>query len=386
MGIMLQIKKYLLYILFIFLASCLEEYDPGKLADHEEKLSISGWLTDLPEEQVISVHLSTPINISIPNSLPGCHVEVQDDQGNLFTYTEKERGKYFHKYSEGDVQPGRAYRLRIITPDGETYESDYEEMKKVPAVDTFYYKEEYEETREIGVRVPGLKFYTDFSSGEEYAQYFKYDVWATYEFHTYINSNLHWSYYGQIELAPEEYIKSVCYITEKISDINLVNTQNLTEKRIPGLPLYFVDNRSQRLYYGYSAELRLLSITESSFRYWEKQKQILEESGDLFEKQPPDVEGNIHNIYKPDEEVFGFFGVSSVSSKRIFVPQGIIRNFDIEPYCIPSEMEMSKLSPRRIVFLVQQAGSEGWFYVETECFDCTVYDRSTVQKPDFWQQ
>ena len=53
-------------------------------------------------------------------------------------------------------------------------------------------------------------------------------------------------------------------------------------------------------------------------------QQINESGGDIFEKQPFSIASNIHNINNPDEQVLGYFQVSAVNKKRIYItPSGI---------------------------------------------------------------
>lgn len=385
-----KIITILLFFVFL-LSACIEEYDPGDIYDHEANLSVSGWITDLPGTQVISLRLSTPITISIPKNLTNCHVEVQDDEGSTFIYRETSPGEYEYTFSEGEVQSGRSYKLLIITSEGKIYESDYEKILPSPPVNDLKYEETTMDTREIGVEVPGLKFYTDFNAEGDYAEFYKLDVWETYEFHTMFRE-IYIMQFGEISRLSPDSIHSICYRTEKVSDINLITTRTLTEKKVPDFPLHFVDNQSQRLLYAYSPEVRLLSLSETAYNYWENQKKILEESGGLFETQPPSVTGNIYNIDDPDEKVLGYFGASSVSSTRTFVPGGIISEFEIEPYCNPSPlssytlMQLSR-NRNRVAYMIYYPDMNGALVlhlVKKDCYDCTVFPLSSTEKPEFW--
>jgi hypothetical protein len=384
-------QSIILLIIFFF-SSCIEEYDPGDIYDHDASLSVSGWITDVPGRQVVSLYLSTPINISIPHALTGGHVEVEDDQGNVFIYNEVSRGDYAHIYNEGDIQTGRSYKLRIITPEGTIYESEFEPVLPAPPIENINYEKTFVDTREIGVELPGLKFYTDFNAEGDYAEFFKLDVYETYEFHTMF-TEVYWLRRGVLALLPQDSIRRICYRTEKVSDIKLITTRSLAEKKIPDFPLHFVDNQSQRLQNGYSPELRLLSLTETAHQYWENQKRILEESGGLFESQPPATVGNIYNIEDPDEKVLGFFGASSVSKTRIYIPKGIINEFDIEPYCIPAPVSGYTLQQlyrnwqktTYMIYYPDQNGALTLHIVKKDCYDCTAYPLSTTEKPEYWE-
>jgi hypothetical protein len=376
-----------------FLSGCIEEYDPDNLYDYVGEVSVSGWITDLPGEQTISLARATHYSLRYVDELGNCMVAVQDDQGYMFNYSEREEGQYVYTFSEGEVQVGRSYKLIIVTPEGKTYESEYEEMLPVPDINKIDYKLEYQDTREIGTVLPGVRFYSEFNGEGDYPVFYKLDIWETYEFHTPF-SEIFVLNSGIMQPLHEDSVQQVCYLTEKVPDIMLISTRNLAEPKINELPLHFVSNQTQRLMYGYSPQLRLMSLTESAHTYWENQKKNLEESGGLFEKQPPSDISNISSLDDPDEKVLGFFGASSVSTTRIFVPSGLISEFDITPYCIPAEIRGTMWNRlyrdfENTYYFTYYPGYQGALalsMINRICFDCTEFGGSTTIIPDFWQQ
>ncbi len=67
-------------------------------------------------------------------------------------------------------------------------------------------------------------------------------------------------------------------------------------------------------------------------------KQINESGGDIFDKQPFPVLTNMHSVSDPKEKVLGYFQVSSVSRKRIYITKTDVRNLDIKLYRYPCEL------------------------------------------------
>jgi hypothetical protein len=388
------IPKYcfLIFLLTLFgITACLEDFEPGRQEDFAGNISVAGWLTNLPEQQIITLSTSVPVNTSIPDPISHYHIEVQDNIGNSFFYEEIHPGTYAHNYSTGELQPGRFYKLVMISAEGRIYESEFTEMLPFAEDCSLKYQKDSIETRDIGVSVPGLQFYSDFSSGEEGTRFYKADIWETWEFHTLYNE-AYWIRQGILELVPQDSIREICYRRSKVPDIFIIDTRNLVEKKIPDYPLHFVSNQTQRLKYGYMAELRILSLTETAYRYWENQKLILEESGGLLDRQPPENLTNIYSLHDPYEKVIGFFGASSVSSQRIFLPRGVLSEFDIEPYCVPIPLKSYTLNQLyrnhlRISYFVnvgRRDNPPNLYKASKDCFDCTVFTGSTTEIPEHW--
>lgn len=394
---MLRIKIFILLMsaLFIF-KGCIEEYELSSIYEHEGNVAVSGWITDLPGKQEINLSISTPLSLTVKNPLRNCLVQVVDNEGNTFEYMEKSSGRYVHEYQEGDIKSGNSYKLIFVTAEGIRYESEYETILPTPSIEEIQYEEEIKDTREPGVQTRGLKFSTSVnaSGNDAYASYYKIEVMETYKFFTYTQDVYWFNQSGGVKQIPADSIRPRCYITEKVPDIFLISTQNLTEKSVPDFPLHFVSNKTQRLQHGYSPQLRLMSLSSAAFTYWDNQKTVLEESGGLFETQPPSATGNIYNINNPDERILGYFGASSVTSTRTFIPEGVMGEFDITPYCEPAIIPSGGLTrlyrmgqgTQFFTYAYTPLGAWTLHFITRDCFDCTVFDGSTTEKPEFWEE
>lgn len=382
-----------LVLLFLSLfSSCIEEYTPVNLYDHQGDLSFSGWLTDLPGKQEMYIRISTPLNINIPDPLPGCHVEVQDDLGNSFVYAEVRDGKYVHEFEEGDVEAGRLYKVLFITPEGKSYESDWEKMCPSAEPGEFQYDYAQKDTREIGVQLPGLQFSVDFEAdGARDTVYYKLEVWETWKFRTAYTHAV-WFNNGFLGDMPDDSIRPLCYVTDKVPDIFLISTDKLLDNTLEDYPLHFVGNNSQRLLGGYSPELRVYGLSEGAYRYWKNLREIMEESGSLFESQPPVYHSNVYSVDDPDEVVLGYFGASEIKKKRIFIPPKILDHYEIPLYCEPGivpSLYFQRLFRfgKGIVYFVYYPDplTGSLHFAIKSCFDCTALEGSTIEKPDFWE-
>jgi hypothetical protein len=153
------------------------------------------------------------------------------------------------------------------------------------------------------------------------------------------------------------------------------------------LPLHFVDNYSPRLMYGYSLLINQFALSEAAYSYWDQLRINNSEQGELYQKQPLSIAGNLHNNTNPDQKILGFFGASSVKSRRIFVNH--IDDIDVHQinYCRPETLRIGGL--RAIhpsdypAFLVGSEDSYSLIRLRQSCVDCMSLGGTTF-KPDFW--
>ena len=117
-----------------------------------------------------------------------------------------------------------------------------------------------------------------------------------------------------------------------------------------------------------------------------------QEEGGLFDGQPADVVGNIKCITNPEEKVIGYFGVSSISTKRIFVENVQGLNFGPDVFCTAHHYEMynfisnSTRDDWPIYIAPRPADGEtnGIYWAPGYCFDCRLRGGVLVE-PEFWK-
>ena len=169
------------------------------------------------------------------------------------------------------------------------------------------------------------------------------------------------------------------------------NTSALTEDRVSKFPLNFVTTETDRLQVKYSILVRQLSLSQDEYNYWDKLKRITQDVGGLYDVVPMSVESNINCIDKLDEKVLGYFSVSSVTTRRLFV-KNVLRDFPNFYRTCPSDtVPVSQQIPNLNVFnfiivrLNDFPPTFGTFYVLTnkkECADCSLSGSKIM--PTFW--
>ena len=176
------------------------------------------------------------------------------------------------------------------------------------------------------------------------------------------------------------------------------------------MPVTFIrPDQSDRLTIQYSILVRQMSVIKKEFDFWSNLKQVNEIRGSIYDTQPYSVISNIYNVDNPGERVLGYFSVSAVKEKRIYIlpkdmdgmglPQFI---YDCQEYeCSPSDYMKNPATGKQYTFdeiydMFMAAGGlifvspiytgQNQLYklvfVPVQCSDCSL--TGSVSKPDFW--
>ena len=187
-----------------------------------------------------------------------------------------------------------------------------------------------------GLIIKGLQFYIDLDA-EIYPAIFSGGKLLKPGNITYLRE---WYYDGTVHhISPPDYSRMVCWSTDTVKSIFTLSTEGLTENRYFKFPLHFVDNSSPRLMYGYSLLINQFALSEAAYSYWDQLRINNSEIGGLYHKQPLSIARDLHNNANPDQKILGFFGVTSVKSRRIFVNP--IDDIDVHQinYCRPETLK-----------------------------------------------
>jgi len=169
-----RIFKHIIFILFVmilFMPSCIEPYIMQIGNDDMNKYIVSGQLTDQEGYQYVSVSLGS--SISDPDFIPlqDCEIKIIDNIDNEFALEEHEAGMYRVWIDQQYLNPGTAYRLSILTPAMASIESDFDKMPECPEVDSVYYINEDIATYDPENPIKGIQFYIDVQGNEQQSRY-----------------------------------------------------------------------------------------------------------------------------------------------------------------------------------------------------------------------
>jgi hypothetical protein len=119
---MLQIKKIYLILPLLLMFACIKAYNPLIESNAANKLVVSGRINDIEGWQEVNISMSSPVENPEYIPVPGCIVKILDDKGNVFSLPEDNPGRYRAWLQKDYLVPGRAYKVSVYTPEGETIE------------------------------------------------------------------------------------------------------------------------------------------------------------------------------------------------------------------------------------------------------------------------
>lgn len=367
------------HILFLFilllLNSCITQFIP-QIEEEKELIVVQGLLTD---QGPVIIKLSTSLPLgqkseAIP--LTKCNVTITDDMGGSYFLPETVPGTYVTVYN-GIV--GRTYTLHIKTNGSRnnfTYESFPVKMIPVPPIDSLYYEKRV--IRESIENIKGIdecQIYLDTQDPENNCRFYRWDYSETWVLRLLFD-------------VPNQ----TCWITNNSKSISIGSTAAIREDRIKSRPVTYISNITDRLRTKYSILVNQYSLNEEEYNYWQKLQKFTEQVGSLYDLIPASIPSNIVCIENPDEKVLGYFSVSAVSSKRIFIKDKFEGIIDQYAHCATDTLIGGP-------DFIKGLGSSVWtlfdtpavpfssprirIFTETKgCADCT--ERGTTTKPIFW--
>lgn len=389
----MRVIRALIIILVVPLLTfgCVERFYPEEGDIFAGTLVVSAHLTQQQGTQVISISRSDKLIYPIYKPESNCLVLVENLDGEVQEFLETVPGDYMSELSSDFLKFGMSYKLSLVTPDGNRYESEYTKLHQSTRIDSLYYERETQSTTDPDQNIEGIRFFMDFEVDPDSSRFLRWELEETYEFHNPDYEGLIYSYDRILKPIPDSLSDRQCWINGYVNAIFTLDAGNFSSREFTYMPLHFISNETQRLSYGYSLLVRQYSMAEAAFRYWDELKKNSQEMSGMYDRQPSLTPSNICNVENPDEKILGFFSVSGIMEKRIFVKdvEGL-EKYDVL-FCLPYP-EMPRLrytttSELPIYVSIAKNPTTGeTIRGETvvECLDCRVRKGSSGDPPDFW--
>ncbi len=358
-------------ITLLFSGSCVTKFIP-EIDEFESIIVVEGLLTNENITNYVKLSRTIPVGIAgISSPILGAHIIIRDDQNKIAILSESYPGFYVTDSLTFQGETGRTYKLHI-TANGELYESSAMLMRDVPPIDSLYSEFEFYDDGYIYPPLYSYQVYFDSNDPTNRCLYYRW----TYE--------EVWEYHLPFHYPPPS--KRICWVANKSSDILIKNTSALEMGLVRKFPLVYLDNRSSvKLSQKYSILLRQYSLNYEEYLYWENMRKMTEETGGLYDAVPMPLRGNISSINDPDRIALGFFSVSSVSTKRLFIKNDTIKMKLGGQYCVTDTLETLEgiAGIGRYIFVLEQVDGVGYLVSTYEqCADCTL--SGTNIEPSFW--
>jgi len=380
---LLKEKSFCFTAFLILLCSCTEIYTP-EISHNFSVLVVDGRITnenkpiEIKIYHTISIDSVSTTDITIPEK--NAIVEIFNDLGDSDSFNEIAPGIYQNTSLNFRGEIGRTYWIKIKTEEGIEYESEPETMTP-PVEITKIYGEEFPIYISQDKELESVKLYFDAKDEYNETSFLRWEALESWEWHCPLNFNL----LDSLLLTNKP--ASVCFPKKKITSINLFDASSLGDKKMTKLPITFITKEEQKLLYDYYIQILVRSISFKSYHFWNHIKEINQASGNLFDRTPGNVVGNIFSSHGK-HSVVGYFEVSSVSSKAA--------SFNKSMYDIPFDIYPPECNERNVRidhypdttrFFITRIGMMGfemaYFFVPKECIDCSF--TYSPNKPSFWQ-
>ena len=352
------------FLLIGLVTSCYKVYEP-QVDVTEKVLVVDGLMTNQADAYHVVLTYARPFN-STKTSTPisSANVYVTDNLGNSYIFNEMGDGDYKSDSLLFTGIAGRTYKLHIVTPNGEKYESDNQRLFPEVYPDSVY--AEFD-NQEILHRITGLKVNTH---GADILIDIRNqsDTLSRYRF----KSNLVRQYFYIIYVYMEPSILFYCWQTaDANSNINLTNEEySLDSASIRKHQVCFIDDNlyCNALYYSYSEShyqgnlqykvvltafsqsyeihnrilyLNQYTLNNETYLYYKSLNEQMQSEGNLFDPIAAQLTGNIKCISDPGISAIGFFEASSVHKFAYIVDFRNLTNSQPTliktPYILPPE-------------------------------------------------
>lgn len=337
-------------------------------------LVVEGMITD--HYRVNKIKLSRSMTVGKPlvrKAVKGAVVTITDEKGTVTTLKEFPAGTYSTDSTKFRGRVGGSYSLNIKI-NNVNYETDFIEMKPVPPVDSLYYEKVIIiASRDINDVEEGCKIYVDSYDPNRECLFFRWDYTETWEYR-----------------IPYNVTNKICYVTERSDEVLIKNTSLYSQARVSKYPILFISNKTDRLKERYSILVNQYSLNESEYNFWEKVQNISENVGGLYDITPIAISSNIRCNTNPEETVLGYFSVSAVTQKRLFIYDHFFGLPNFVTYCATDTLigKLPETGLNTEFWVIEDYGDEPLpFWIITifkECADCST--RGTKVKPPFWDE
>lgn len=378
-------------VLVLVLGGCVDSFAPDVLAEPRNYLVVDGFINTSGST---TIKLSRTFAISTkpkPTAETKASVFIEEEGGGRFALAERPLGTYTSAALQ--LSPEKQYRLYLRTSAGQEYASDFVPAKRTPEIDEVRWRAEKQ----------NLVIYLRTHDDTNTTQYYRWDYSETWEINPVYNPAIE---YAKGEIRDIEVpFPSVCWGSEPSTTIQVDKTTSLSQDVIADYRLRVMPQNSERLYSRYSILVQQHALTKEEYGYWELLRKNTENLGTLFDPQPVQLTGNVHNLTAPDQLAVGFIGAHSLTEKRIFIERKEIprewRVLSGYESCIPpdsvfffrgpppfapiSETLFAAFNPSTgylPVAPIIDGGLIGYTAQKRDCIDCRT--RGTAVRPSFW--
>jgi hypothetical protein len=344
-----MMKRVGYIILLTVLAGCSKVYKPD-IEKVDPFLVVEGHISTLPGTNTVYITKSKSYNENpYFDGLPGAEVRVSDDRGNTYNYSDVGTGMYTLRLDEGNTAlVGRTYTLKIITPDGNIFESSPQKIVASPPIktidcsynqQTILTEDSYGDPMEItfdgfdilaetqGILASDNYYFYSWLGYEEHHSVIQYvpEFGPPVSMDLYRHRPLNGKYSSIINTANADEYDNF-HLQNK--EILFIVYDDLTNY-VPPKPDTF--DITGEAFNGLLFRLRQSSLSPDAYDFYNEVEKQLDAGGRLFDPVSPLIAGNIQCVNDPEVKVIGVFYAADVAEKYEYLyMNGSHRTFSMD--------------------------------------------------------
>jgi hypothetical protein len=376
------------------LICCKKPYNPPATSTLKSYLIVEGVINTGSDSTVIKLSRTVKLTDKIAtNPVLNATVTVEGEQGGIYPLYDVFNNGHYNSVNGLNLPASQRYRLKIVPTEGGQYVSDFVEIKPTPLIDSVGYD----------IKDTTVNLYVNAHDATNKTRFYLWDYDEAWIFHAKYASLyvLDPSTLSMVARTRNQMIYN-CFASDKSVNIVSTSTEKLSGDVVYQAPLTSIALSSEKMESKYSILVRQYALTRDAYNFYQNMKKNTEQLGNIFDAQPSQISGNIHNTANPAEPVVGYISATNVQSKRIFIKHADLPGnvLPIYPYKCEQDTALyrDKTGTNQVenvlirppldyyatsAIVASGGGIVGFLYSTRECIDCTL--RGKVDTPAFWK-
>ena len=349
-------KRLLLYCLFfaVLFSGCEDVYTPD-IDTVDNVLVADARITFGQKNNLVKLYNSVGFYQSEGDSegISGATVKLLDNNGGETVLTDIGDGNY---HLDENLNAGLSYKLHI-EKDGDIFESGFETIPKLPALDTVYGKEEVLVVQQGGQnnvddfrQIEGVQLYADITSNPQMPWY-RFTARKVLQYT-----------YPVIIMEMGEPLEETMYAWKSYYPKGIFNIAAppgySSSTDIYKHPLFFMEkaikNEPDHAFAGWILILYQHGISQTAYNYYNDLNKQLSSEGKLFDPLYVQARNNLKCLTNQEQLILGNFEIETINETRYFV----------------------KFISEEIGYTIRPI---------TEFYDIPLNGEQLISPPDFWE-
>ncbi len=344
--------RSIFYLMILALLGCIDPFE-FETESGELLVTVEGFITTAPGPHFVRLSRSDrygSVFEGVVLPISRANVIIRDNLGNIEFLQETETDGTYKTSDAFSAELGRSYTIQIRTAGGDNYISLPEMAHPVPEIDSFTVQTVVIPTENSLLNSSGAQIIGHFKDPADEKNYYQwlagesvYTLLTNPELFTLPRTDP----VNPLGSAPKDCC-SKCFRYETLRNMPISIADDISfNGNATRLPIMTILDNGHRFREIFRVDIHQMSLSERAYRFLLLAKQQLETQGNIFDPPPANIRGNILSLDDPEEVSLGYFYVSDVRTKHLY-----IRSSDLEllqtPNLIPDdcrEVEDSFIDP-----------------------------------------